>query len=333
MSQLLGLRLRSHVVRISNLLSEDTPMKYRLLLIMSVVGLTSTAARAQDKGQTNFCALTAQTALRSCRVAAQSDLLLAQAKCDNVADPAQRKTCRQQASADLKDALDQCGAQHSVRQGSCRRLGPLPYDPVIDPANFTDKIDNPLFPLVPGTVFIYEGQTSGGLVHTEFFVTHNTKQILGVTTVEVHDTVSTNGEVTEDTLDWFAQDQDGNVWYFGENTEELIGGRPSTLAGTFTAGENNARPGIVMQAHPAIGDFYRQEFDLGNAEDFAAVTSLTETVTVPFGKFTNCLRTLETTPLEPALHEGKWYAAGVGNILTRDLVTGEKSELIRIEFR
>lgn len=266
-------------------------------------------------------------------MAAQSDLLLALAKCDNVAHPPQRKACRQHASIDAKDARDECRAQHSVRQGACPRLGARPYDPVIDPANFVDRIDNPYFPLVPGTNYIYEGHSAEGLVHTEFFVTHNTKQILGVTTVEVHDTVTTNGELTEDTLDWFAQDQEGNVWYFGENTMELIGGRPSTLDGSFVAGENGAKPGIIMKAHPAIGDFYRQEFDLANAEDYGEVESLSDTVTVPAGTFRHCLKTPESTPLEPDLREVKWYAPGVGLILTRDLDTAEKSKLIRIEFK
>ena len=306
-------------------------MKTRLLLVLSVIGLTCTATRAA--GEANFCKLTSQTALRSCQLGVQGDLWLALGKCDNVSDPAERKACKQQAPVDLKDALGQCDAQHSVRQAACQRLGRQPYDPVIDPANFIDTIDNPYFLLTPGTVFVYEGQTKEGLVHTEFFVTRKTKQILGVTTVEVHDTVTTNGELTEDTLDWFAQDKDGNVWYFGENTMELIGGRPSTLAGTFTAGVDGAKPGIIMEAHPAIGDFYRQEFALDEAEDFAEVKSLSDTVTVRAGKFAQCLRTRETTPLEPDLKEAKWYAPGVGNVLTKDLSTGEKSELIRIEFR
>jgi hypothetical protein len=305
-------------------------MKFRLLLILSVFGLASNATWAQQK---DFCKLTARTALQSCQVAAQSDKLLALGKCANVADPAQRKTCQQQAAATMKDALDECAAELAVRRGACPRLGPDPYEPVIDPANFVDKIDNPYFPLVPGTNFIYEGFSVGGLVHTEFFVTHNTKQILGVTTIEVHDTVTTNDEVTEDTLDWFAQDKDGNVWYFGENTEELIGGRPSTLAGTFTSGIDGAKPGIIMEGHPKIGDFYRQEFDLGNAEDYGSVESLTDTITVQAGTFTNCVKTPESTPLEPSLHEAKWYAPGVGNVLTLDLDTGEKSELIRIEHK
>jgi hypothetical protein len=306
-------------------------MTSRISSVVTVVGLLCVATQAEARAR--FCTMTAQVALRSCDAGAESDFLLGLGKCDNVADPAARADCNQQASVDLDDALAQCTAQNSSRLGACARLGEEPYDPQIDPANFVSKIDNPYFPLVPGTVFIYEGQTAAGLVHTEFFVTHRTKVILGVTAVEVHDTVTTDGALTEDTLDWFAQDKKGNVWYLGENTEELVDGRPSTLDGTFVAGQNGARPGIVMEAHPAVGDFYRQEFDLGNAEDFASVESLTDAVVVPAGSFARCLRTLETTPLETDLREAKWYARGVGNVLTQDLNTGEKSELIRIEFR
>src|SRR5262249_45446194 len=166
--------------------------------------------------------------------------------------------------------------------------------------------------------------------HDEFAVTHTTKVILGVTCIEVHDTVFTDGVLTEDTLDWFAQDKDGNVWYFGENTHELEAGLITTIDGTFLAGVNGDKPGIVTKAHPAVGDFYRQEFSLANAEDFAEVASLTESVTVPFGSFTNCLKTIETTPLETDLLEFKFYARGIGNISTVDAHTGEKVELIQI---
>jgi hypothetical protein len=104
------------------------------------------------------------------------------------------------------------------------------------------------------------------------------------------------------------------------------------LDGTFTSGVDGAKPGIVMKAHPALGDFYRQEFALGNAEDLAEVVSLTDTVTVPYrmAPFTNCLTTTETTPLETGLLENKTYAAGVGNVLTVDLNTGDRLELIQI---
>jgi hypothetical protein len=276
------------------------------------------------------CRLTARTVLRFCRRAAQSDYWLALATCDNLADPTERQHCSKQALADLKDAQQSCREQHDVRQAACARLGEAPYDPVIDPSNFVAQIDNPDFPLTPDTTFIYEGQTTEGFEHDEFAVTHNTKVILGVTCVEVHDTVTLDGELTEDTLDWFPQDRDGNVWYFGENTHELEDGLITTIEGTFTAGVNGDKPGIIMKAHPAIGDFYRQEFSLENAEDFAETVSLTESVTVPAGSFTNCLKSKKTTPLETDLLEYKFYAPGVGNVLTVDARTGDREELVEI---
>lgn len=286
------------------------------------------SAVAQDS---NLCAKTATDVLTSCSQAAESDFSLAIAKCDNLTTAGKRKTCQQEALADKNDGVQSCNDQFNVRQAACGRFGPAPYAPVINPKNFTTKIDNPFFPLVPGTTFVYEGQTSGGLSHTDFIVTQKTRVILGVTCVEVHDIVKLNGKVAEDTLDWFAQDKDGNVWYFGENTHELVDGLITTIDGTFTSGVDSAKPGIIMKAHPALGDFYRQEFDLGNAEDFAAVTSLGEFVNVPFGSFSNCLKTPETTPLEPDLNEDKFYCSGIGNVLTVDNVTGERSELIQIK--
>src|SRR5213592_4242737 len=241
-----------------------------------------------------------------------------------------QQACRTQASADLQDARQTCQEQNDARLAACQRLGGAPYDPVIDPSNFVPQVDNPYFPLTPGTTFISEGQTAQGFEHDEFAVTRNTRVILGVTCTEVHDTVTTDGELTEDTLDWFAQDRDGNVWYFGENTHELEDGLITTIDGTFMAGVNGDKPGIVMKAHPAIGDFYRQEFSLANAEDFAETLSLTESVTVPAGTFHNCLKSQETTPLETDLLEHKFYAPGVGNVLTVDATTGDREELVRI---
>jgi hypothetical protein len=162
-------------------------------------------------------------------------------------------------------------------------------------------------------------------------VTHKTKVILGVTCIEVHDTARLNNKVAEDTRDWFAQDKEGNVWYFGENTTLVKGGLPVDLSGTWTAGVDGAQPGIIMKAHPAIGDFYRQEFSLANAEDLAEVKSLTAHATVPYGSFNHCLKTLESSPLAPGDLENKFYVAGVGNVLTIDLATGERSELVRIK--
>jgi hypothetical protein len=303
---------------------KEKQMKKLLLIALMVSGLAFNG-EARD-----FCRQTAQDILTSCRNAAQSDYSLALAKCDNVADPAARVQCQSQASADLNDAQQTCQEQNDVRLAACDRLGGAPYDPVIDPSNFVTRIDNPYFPLTPGTTFIYEGQTAQGFEHDEFAVTHNTRVIQGVTCVEVHDSVTVDGQLTEDTLDWFAQDRDGNVWYFGENTHELEDGLITTIDGTFMAGVNGDKAGIIMKAHPAIGDFYRQEFSLANAEDFADTLSLTETVTVPAGTFHNCLKSQETTPLETDLLEHKFFAPGVGNVLTVDATTGDREELVRI---
>jgi hypothetical protein len=301
-------------------------MKKLFLIALMVSGLAFNGEAARP----DSCRQTAQDTLTSCRDAAQSDYSLALAKCDNLAEPAARSQCESQASADLNDARQTCQEQNDVRLAACDRLGGAPYDPVIDPSNFVTRIDNPYFPLTPGTTFIYEGQTAEGFEHDEFAVTRNTRVILGVTCVEVHDTVTLDGELAEDTLDWFAQDRDGNVWYFGENTHELEDGLITTIDGTFMAGVNGDKPGIVMKAHPAVGDFYRQEFSLANAEDFAETVSLTESVTVPAGTFHNCLKSQETTPLETDLLEHKFYAPGVGNVLTVDATTGDREELVRI---
>ena len=298
-------------------------------LAFSGLAILGSQSEALDPAK-DFCGLSADQAARSCQVGARSDQWLALGKCLNLSSASAQKACRQQSLADLKDALDECDSQDEARDPVCERLGKAPYDPVINPANFVATIDNPYFPLTPGTTFVYEGQTAAGFEHSEFAVTHNTKVILGVTCIEVHDTVMLDGELTEDTLDWFAQDSAGNVWYFGENSKELEDGLVVSLEGSWTAGVDGARPGIVMEASPAVGDFYRQEFSLQNAEDLAEVVSLNQSVTVPAGTFNNCLETEETSPLEPDALEHKSYSAGVGNVLTVDLTTGERSELVQI---
>src|SRR5262249_19888183 len=210
----------------------------------------------------------------------------ASGKCANLADAAARTACQGQAQSALTAARRTCDLQQDLRDAACKKLGPGPYDPVIDPANFVNAVTNPLFPLKPGTTFVYQDQTPDGVSRDEFVVTSNTRVILGVTCVEVHDTATLNGAIVEDTLDWFCQDKTGNVWYFGENTKQISDGLVVGIAGTWTAGVDGAKPGIIMKATNAVGDFYRQEFSLGNAEDLAQVVSLNESVTVPYGSFT-----------------------------------------------
>jgi len=286
----------------------------------------------------NNCGMTSRAAFQSCKLGAASDTKLALGKCANITDATKRKACNQQATADGKDALQSCRDQNTLRQGVCGRLGPSAYAPVITPTNFTTTIDNQFFPLPPGTTYVFEGMTEDGFEHDEFAVTHTTKSILGVLCVEVHDTRTVDNKVLEDTRDWFAQDLAGNVWYFGENTAIVDGGKalgdgglPVDLSGTWTAGLDGAVPGIVMKAHPMIGDFYRQEFFLGEAEDLAEVKSLTESVTVPIRPqpFDNCLKTEESSPLAPGDVESKLYAQGFGLLRTVE-ANGDHVDLVEI---
>lgn len=304
-------------------------MRVHLFRVLLVTGFI--AAATAVAGATDFCQLTSQNALNSCRTGAQSDYSLALGNCDNLSTFAKRQNCRQQASADLGDARALCNDQFAARQAACSLLGGAPYDPRINPGNFVATIDNPYYPLKPGTTFVYEGPTPDGFQHNEVAVTRKTKKILGVTAVEVRDRVWTDGKLTEDTLDWFAQDKAGNVWYFGENAKEVENGLTVSLEGSWTGGVDFAKPGIIMEAHPVVGDFYRQEFSLETAEDVGRVISLDENVKVTEGNFDDCLKTRDTSPLEPDVVEFKFYAPGVGQVLEIDPATGERLQLIRIE--
>ena len=200
----------------------------------------------------------------------------------------------------------------------------------INPDNFVDKIDNPFFPLQPGTTFTY--QSTDGSVVDLFTVTGQTKTILGVECVVVQDNVYVDGKLAETTLDYHAQDKAGNVWYFGENTKELdANGNVTSTAGTWLAGKHGATPGIIMEASPKVGDTYFQEIaPKDQAQDQATVDSLNAHVKVTFGNFNHVLQTTETTRFDPATLDHKFYAKGVGEVLTVDVTTGERLELVSI---
>jgi hypothetical protein len=209
---------------------------------------------------------------------------------------------------------------------------PTPATDDINAENFTTNIDNPFFPLQPGTTFIYKGNKEGSKQRDEFAVTDRTVVIDGVTCRVVHDKVFMQGVLQEDTFDYFAQDVDGNVWYFGEDTEELDSkGRVVSTEGTWRAGVDGAQPGIIMEAHPKVNDHYFQEVAAPIAQDEAIVLNLHEIVAVPFGKFTNCLQTKEFTQLEPGNVEHKFYAGGVGFILGV-VVKGGKERLALVNI-
>jgi hypothetical protein len=204
--------------------------------------------------------------------------------------------------------------------------GSTPYRPVIDPANFRGVIDNPWFPLTPGTTYRYVERHGAEVLDVDVTVTKEHKTILGVPCVIVRDRLSKAGVTVEDTFDWYAQDKAGNVWYFGEDTKEYDDKGHVNTEGSWEAGVKGAQPGIVMPANPMPGPAYRQEYLRGEAEDMAQVIAVADNVSVPAGKFSPSVQTREWSMLE-AGSEKKWYGRGVGFIRsTSD--SGESVELI-----
>lgn len=185
------------------------------------------------------------------------------------------------------------------------------YAPAIDPANFQSTVDHPFFPLVPGTSFRLTEHEGRQVRVNEITVTHDTKVILGVTCTVVHDVEKEHDAVKEDTYDWYAQDKQGNVWYFGEDTKEHFPlGRVST-EGSWTAGTKGGQPGIIMPAVTTPGRPYRQEYQPGVAEDMGQIVAVDQTITVPAGTYSGCVKTKDWSLLE-AGYEYKWYAKGIG---------------------
>ena len=203
----------------------------------------------------------------------------------------------------------------------------------LDPAQFTTRIDNPYWPMRPGTRWVSrETAPDGTRQKVVVRVTHRTRLIAnGVTARVVRDTVTERGRLVEDTRDWYAQDTAGTVWYLGERTKEYERGRLVGTEGSFEAGVDGAQAGVVVPAHPVPGMHYRQEHYAGHAEDRASVVSLDEQVTVPAGHFRNVLFTRETNPLEPRVVEYKFLAPGVGPVLALEISGGAgREELLRM---
>ncbi|HET7273199.1 MAG TPA: hypothetical protein VFI90_19185 [Rubrobacter sp.] len=224
------------------------------------------------------------------------------------------------------------GSSGNTGGGSANGPAKTPYSPNIDPADFTTKIDNKYFPLKPGTTFVYKGTTQDTTEGDVVAVTSDTRNIMGVECVIVKDTVTEDGKMTEQTYDWYAQDKEGNVWYFGEDSKEYENGKVKSTGGSWEAGKDGAQPGIIMPADPKVGHTYRQEYYKGEAQDMARALKLNGSARVPYGSFDHVLVTDEWTPLEPNIAEHKYYAAGVGNVL--EIATKgpqERLELVRVK--
>jgi hypothetical protein len=199
------------------------------------------------------------------------------------------------------------------------------YSPRVDASNFVAKVDNPLWPLEPGTHYHYEGVREKTPQTDDEIVLHRKKPILGIEATIVRDTVSERGHSVERTLDYYAQDKQGNVWYLGEDSFELEHGHFVKASDSWLSGVDGAQPGIIMPADPQPGDRYRQEYyPPGQALDEAHVLGSRTPPQVPYGTFKRALVTSEFSPLEPQTEE-KYYVRGVGEILER-VVKGHHEE-------
>jgi hypothetical protein len=289
------------------------------------------------------CKNTAQAVYKACRYEAQDDLWTARGNCENLLAKEERQECKNEAIEERREAREECDEQFEARKEVCELVGQDVYHPDFDPANFVDPteigdtvVPNPYFPLVPGNKWVYEG----GDETVTVVVTDKTKLIEGVTCVVVNDLVEEDGKKKEDTNDWFAQTLNGDIWYCGEEAkdfETFAGDDPEEpelveIDGSFKVGRDGAKPGIIMLANPQVGNVYRQEFALGEAEDLAEVISLTGNeqiaADIPAAKCANdCLVTRDFTPLEPGNNENKHYKPGVGLILEVDM-EGNRLELV-----
>jgi hypothetical protein len=200
--------------------------------------------------------------------------------------------------------------------------------PSPDPRDFVASVDNPWFPLEPGTVWTYRARSDEGTAKVVVTVTDRTQAVRGVPTTVVHDVVTdARGRTVEDTFGWYAQDTAGNVWSFGEAITAYDGRRRRT-EGSWEAGVDGAQAGLVMPARPRVGDGYAQEHREGVAEDRAEILSVDEPRVVPFGRYDDVVQTERTTPLEPGLVEHTYYAPGVGVVFHEDVAGG--SEVVEL---
>lgn len=219
-------------------------------------------------------------------------------------------------------------------------IGPAEkYDPMVNPADFTTSIDNPYFSIPVGKKMVYEKTTEDGKERIEILVPGWTRTVMGVKTLVFWDRVYLNGELIEDTRDYLAQHENGDVWYFGEHVDNYEDGKLKDHHGAWIAGERGAKPGIWMLADPKQGDEFRNEYYKGEAEDITKILTVSETVTVPAGTYSDCVKTFDWTPLDAASIANKYYCKQPGGTVLEVELPGkmrkavEKSELVSIDMK
>ncbi len=236
-----------------------------------------------------------------------------------------RGTSKLKAGALLLAAACFCAACGSDTGGSPRAAQTTSSKPTA----FVKRVTNPWFPLTPGTVFVYRGVKDGEPSRDVVRVTSRTKLIDGVRCTVVSDRLYVRGHLAERTSDWYAQDERGNVWYYGEATAELDeAGHVTSTEGSWQAGVDGARPGILIPAAPRVGQSFRQEYYKGKAVDHSQVLSVSASVRVPYTSSKHALLTREWTPLEPGVIDHKLYVRGIGLVKEETVKGGNERAVL-----
>lgn len=206
------------------------------------------------------------------------------------------------------------------------------YNPEVEPSDFTTNITNKYFSLPVGKKMFFTAETEEGLEKIEIEIGSETREIMGIKTVLYRDKVYVGDELVEDTHDWLAQDNAGNVWYFGEEVNNYEGGKLKDHHGSWIAGIDGAKPGIWIKADNKVGDYYKQEYLKGEAEDMRNVVAVNETIKTNLGTLTGCVKMYDWTPLEPDSTEHKYYCPQVGGLaMSKHLETNKITELTKVQ--
>jgi hypothetical protein len=319
---------------------------------LGLVIVPSVALTAHTGVRAGYCTQTANALLDACRASVTDDGAVGKAACINIANARDRNDCLDDLAESVDEAGQLCLDQHDTRLDACQVLGEARYDPDFRTSRFDDpkrpSNPNPYFPLGVGKHWEYRSATQVNTVD----VVNETKRIAGVTCIVIRDLVFEGGLIHEATDDWYAAAKDGSVWYFGEEVkdyEAFTGDNPKraelvSIDGSFKAGRDGAKPGIIALASPKVGDAYLEEFSLGNAEDVTEILSTTYAYGRDRGLDQNvpaelarrfcandCIVTKNYSLLEPGLFARKYYARGIGTILEVEN-TGEVVQLVKCNF-
>lgn len=304
----------------------------------------SSSVDIEDLGGGGACSESALAMRQACEFDIKDDLFEGRASCVMLSDEEELEECIVDVTDEHGEGREECEEVLDARLDLCEELEDEAHHPdfgtefadnFVDPLEIGSSVEpNPYLPLVPGTRWVYEGSEEETVTVT---VTQKTKLIEGITCIVVNDVEEEDGVIIENTNDWFAQDVDGNVWYCGEiaeNFEVFEGDDPEDpelvdIEGSWKAGHEGGMAGILIPAEPEVGDLFRQEMKLGDAEDAMEILSVTGTEESPAAACTEtCLVTLDFTPLEPGVEENKYYVPGIGLIVEIDLETGDRVELV-----